>query len=105
MNNSNKLLLLDINGLLCCKTTKMSVNDTFLTSLQLKNYQVILRPYYKEFLHFCYTHFNVGFYSSTSKFNASIILKALLTEEQIKQTLLLWFRDRTYLDPDSNNGY
>ena len=94
----SKLLLLDINGLLCCKTNQ---NETNLSSIHLKAYHVILRPYYKEFLDFCYKHFNVGFFTSTTEKNAKIILNNLLTEEQIKNTKLMWFRDRTHLDYES----
>ena len=92
--SSVKLLLLDINGLLCCKT-KNSDNN-----IKISSYYVILRPFYKEFLDFCYNHFHVGFFSSTPEKNARMILKHLLTKEQIVKTKLFWFRDRTHLDFD-----
>ena len=88
----NKLLLLDINGLLCCKVPKGQ-------GLPIKSYDVLLRPYYKEFLDWCYCHFDVGYFSSTSKTNAMLILNYLLTTEQKNKTTLFWFRDQTQPDP------
>lgn len=101
--NNPKLLLLDINGLLCKKVAK-NIN-TNLQTIDLHSYRVILRPYYKEFLHFRYTHFHIGFYSSTSQRNADIILKGMLTENQMHDTCLFWFRDQTKLDIESTNEY
>lgn len=85
-----KLLLLDINGLLCCKKN---------------NHKIILRPYYKEFLDFCYLHFNVGFFTSTTEKNAKLILNQLLTQEQFNQTTLMLFRQHTHRDYESYKIY
>lgn len=92
-----RLLILDINGLLCCKISK---NSTNLEVLKLGFYDVILRPYCREFLDYCFDNFTVAFYSSTTYKNANIILDKLLTSTQKSQCLFRWFRDRTRLDPD-----
>jgi hypothetical protein len=94
----DKLLLLDINGLLCCKVPKGQ-------GLSIKSYDVILRPYYKEFLDWCYKHYKVGYFSSTSAINAKLILNYLLTPEQKEHCVLFWFRDKTQLDPYPKKRY
>lgn len=90
------LLILDINGLLCRKVQK----DHPEANLVRPGYGVILRPGYKEFLEQCYAQYDVAFFSSTTKRNAEVILKAFLSTEQFKQTKFIWYRDRTSLDPD-----
>lgn len=104
-----RLLLLDINGVLCCKQRYISdlsehINQLSLEPkcelLKLKSYTVMLRPGYREFLDFCFEHFTVAFYSSTTYSNANAILNKLLTSKQKNKTLFRWFRDRTQLDPD-----
>lgn len=88
-----KLVILDINGLLCRKTTEGKAD------LSLGRYGVVVRPGAREFLEFCYQNFDVGIFSSTTYKNASPILDFLLTAEQQKKTKFKWFRDRTSLDP------
>ena len=92
-----RLLLLDINGILCCKKTKNFISKDM---LELKSYKVQTRPGCSEFLDFCYNNFSVGFFSSTTRKNAEAILSLLLTSQQRQNTILMWFRDRTHLDPD-----
>lgn len=96
---NTRLLLLDINGLLCCKKPKdwCSVN---LEVIELNSYKVVKRPGYSEFLDFCYSNFSVGFFSSTTKLNSDYIIDGLLTIQQRNKTVLMWFRDRTHFDPD-----
>ena len=108
-----RLLLLDINGVLCCKSehknaleevtedlTNCNLNEIKLEILKLSTYNVTLRPNYREFLEFCYENFSVGFFSSTTYPNANAILEKILTPEQKAKTILKWFRDHTHLDPD-----
>lgn len=96
---SRKLIVLDINGVLCTKTQdNVEKNE----GIKLATYNVIFRPEYRKFLNFCYENYDVGFFSSTTYKNASLILKKLLTPEQYKKTVFMWFRDRTVLDPDFN---
>lgn len=99
MNSSTKLLLLDINGLLCCKVPKSVKNPDV---LKLNSYNVLPRPNYIEFLETLYSRYTIGFFSSTCEWNVNPILNKLLTPEQKKATVLLWFRDRTRLDPDDS---
>lgn len=93
-----RLVILDINGLLCRKTTEGKVD------LSLGRYGVVIRPGAREFLEFCYQNFDVGIFSSTTYKNASPILEALLTPEQQKKTKFKWFRDRSSIDPDYNSS-
>ena len=92
-----KLLILDINGLLCRKVKKDYLGPV---DLELATYRVVRRPGYSEFLATCYANFTVGFFSSTTRKNGDQILQILLTDQQRKDTLFFWYRDRTSLDPD-----
>lgn len=85
------LLVLDINGVLCCKV-KTGGN------IKLNAYEVKFRPHVKEFLDYVYDNFTIGFFSSTTKPNAKAILDSLLSVEQANKTLFYWFRDRTKAD-------
>lgn len=96
----NKLIVLDINGLLCKKINKDIVYNKNLTCIPLNSYNVILRPYYKEFLNFCYTNYHVSIFTSGTINNTKIILDKLLTKEQLKLTKFIWCRDKNRLDPD-----
>lgn len=98
----NKLLVLDINGLLCKRIDKETLYDHKLKCIKLHSYNVILRPYYKEFLHHCYANYHVAIFTSGKQSNTKIILNALLTKEQINNTVFVWCRDRNRLDPDFN---
>jgi hypothetical protein len=104
MNSSTRLLLLDINGLLCCKIPKDQKPKKYAKSdiLKLNSYKVIIRPYCREFLESCYSQFAVGFFTSTCEWNVKAILNKILTPEQYKTTALMWFRDRTRFDPISS---
>lgn len=97
--DQRQLLVLDINGLLCRKVKKYS-EEHIQVDLQLQSYGVKLRPGYRKFLTRCYTKYDVAFFTSTTQRNAEIILKKLLTKKQFKQVKFVWYRDRTYLDPD-----
>lgn len=96
-----KLLILDINGVLCCKVNKNSNINLQMQTINLNNYTVILRPGCREFLEYCYKNYNVGFYSSTPFYNANAILNILLTKEQHQNTIFKWYRDRTHIDPEN----
>jgi hypothetical protein len=101
--NNNRLLVLDINGVLCCKMPKNSIISEQLELLELKRYTVIMRPGYREFLDFCYDNFTVAFFSSTTYSNANAILDKLLSSEQKSRTAFRWVRGRTHFDPDYLN--
>lgn len=104
MNSSKRLLLLDINGLLCCKVPKNQIikNQEF---IKLSTYNVIVRPGCRKFLKSCYLNFDVGFLSSTTEYNATIILKKLLTPQQHKLTVCFLFREFCRADPDPINTF
>ena len=105
MNSPTRFLLLDINGLLCCKVPKGQKYKNYDKSdiLKLNSYKVIIRPYCREFLEKCYSQFTIGFFTSTCEWNVKAILNKLLTPEQHKATVLMWFRDRTRFDPDTSH--
>jgi hypothetical protein len=98
---SRKLLLLDINGVLCTKTTDADLIAQYDAAniIKLKTYTILLRPGVRKFIGQCFDEFDVGFFSSTTWRNASAILDAILAPEQRKKCVLMWFRDRTKLDP------
>lgn len=95
---SRNLLILDINGLLCCKIPKNAIPPDNLPYIICPSYIVVFRPYYREFLEFCFANYDVGFFSSTTYANATVILDKLLTEQQNRSTVFQWFRDRTRPD-------
>ena len=106
------LLLLDINGVLCIKITKLEYNkiikdntDAFseMKVIKLLSYYVVVRPGCYEFLDFVYTNFDVGYFSSTTQKNARGILNSVISQEQEDETKVFWFRDRTHFDPDSGS--
>jgi TFIIF-interacting CTD phosphatase-like protein len=97
---SDHLILLDLNGVLCRKIASGPVPEN---ALQLQSYAVEPRPGVKEFLEFCYSHYTVGFFSSTTFRNADPILKKILTPEQYQLSKIKWFRDRTRFDPDTKD--
>lgn len=111
-----KLVVLDINGILCCKYFICSNKNKYgekdktdrdvikslikLPCLDLPKFIVFLRPHVKEFLDFCFLNYDVGFFSSTTEKNAGEILSVLLSDVQKKKVKFFWYRDRTRLDPD-----
>src|SRR5680860_1896755 len=98
ISHATGLIILDINGILCWKyPLDRSFPD--LESFKLSHYNVVLRPKIREFLDFCYSYADVGFFSSTTPSNANAILNHILTPSQRKKTIFFWYRDRTKLDP------
>lgn len=95
-----RLLILDINGILCYKTSKNTEVGRELNFIELNSYRVVMRPGLPEFLKFCYDNFMVAFFSSTHYVNANAILEHILTPDQRKATIFFWFRDHTHFDPD-----
>lgn len=96
-----ELLLLDIKGVLCQEVTEKP-NQPY---IKLKNYYIILRPGLTEFLKYCYDHYTVGFFTSTTKKNANLILDRILTQEQFKLVHINWSRSRTRYEPTEKHGY
>lgn len=91
-NKMKRLLILDINGLLCCKIKSNAW------------YDVVIRPGVTTFLSHCYNHYRVAFFSSTTQQNAEPILVHLLTRKQIMNTEFVWYRDRTHRDDRDPTG-
>ena len=95
------MLLLDINGLFCRKVLPPYPEGPIaggLETLQLSAYRVEIRT--REFLAACYDQYTIAFFSSTTEYNGSVIVEALLTPKQKAATAFFWYRDRTRLDPD-----
>lgn len=97
-----RLLILDINGVLCHNVNKEGREPIFEGSeiIETPRYLSVVRPGCYNFLDHCYQNYNVGFFSSTTYSNAGPILDAILNQDQKKATIFRWFRDRTRLDPD-----
>jgi hypothetical protein len=113
MDRFRKLLILDVSGVLCHKQiddkgidpiflknlSTGGSNNEKLEVLRVKGYNIILRPYLREFLEFCYASYDVAFLSSTTYSNCTAILDRILTVKQHKDTVFKWFRDHTHYDP------
>ena len=105
---SKRLIILDINGVLCHKYFVGKLNGKEISKLKdlpfeqitLRSFIVFVRPHAYKFLDFCFENFDVGFFSSTTYQNAWSILEKLLSKEQQKQVKFYWYRDRTRLDPE-----
>ena len=113
MNNIN--LILDIDDTLI-KTVSIN-EDTDITSLNINHeFKIIklpnflgvvyIRPYLLKFLKFCFSYFNIGFWTSGSTLYCREILKLILTNEQYEQTNLILARDNNnYVDIKTNIIY
>ena len=101
---SNKLVILDINGLLCCKElhidkspNKRSMKKTT-DCIDLRKMRIYIRPGAVDFINNLMKNYRVGFWSSTTEWNAKQIIQAL--DLNAKKFAFTWYRDRTKLDPD-----
>lgn len=103
-----ELLVLDINGILCRKiqsnTHIRSSTGVPSQYIVFPRYKVEIRSGIRFFLKQCYERYNVAFYSSTTEKNAMVILKRILTKNQLKNTIFFWFREKTIPDPEDSLG-
>jgi len=81
----SKLLILDLDGVLCCKKGK----------------EIIFRPDTFRFIEEVYSKYNIGFFTSCTYKTMKRILGSLLTEQQDYDTIFKWSRDHTHLDNES----
>lgn len=110
MNKIN--LILDIDDTLI-KTLDVRKNNNFeiknnMKIINLPNFVGIVytRPYLANFLKFCYSYFNVGFWTAGSSLYCREILKLILTNEQYNNTTLILARDNNnYVDLKTNILY
>lgn len=93
-----KLVILDIKGILGTEIEKEDIARQ--GTLKLFSYDFLPRPEIATFLSNLYKEYEVALFSSTTEKNAFLILKNILTRDQMKKTLFFWYRDRTHLDPD-----
>jgi hypothetical protein len=115
LSNDKRLIVLDINGLLCHRYYINDDNDLFkikkMLDLNNVNYFTIgkilcvIRPHVQRFLNFCYNIADVGFFSSMTSKNGIALLSQILTAEQYKSTKFMWFRDKTTPDPQPIKEY
>ena len=104
-NDSKKrLLILDMNGLVCRKIYKPDYDEDNPVSdkyerLELGSCYVFIRPDVRDFLEKCFELADIAFWSSTTYYNAKHILDHILTESQQSNVIFKWYRDRTKLDP------
>lgn len=90
-----KLILLDVNGVLCFKDATKSIN----ASVKCKNYHVVMRPNVLDFLKKLSQQFTVGIFSSTTYVNLEKILN--LVDLNWKRYIhIVADRGTTTLDPD-----
>lgn len=102
--NTLKLLVLDINGVLCHKIYKPddTLDSKKYNPIDLNKHNLYLRPGVKTFLNkvFSLDDLEVAIFSSTTYPNVDLILKQLITTKQRKKLKFLWCRDRCSLDPE-----
>lgn len=98
------LLILDINGLICCKVKPPYQENLTNNYIARNHYRVYFRDNVKEFIKWCLENYNVGIWSSTNNYNVYPILKHVLDQDIIKKFLFIWCRDRTRLDLEYPNN-
>ncbi len=97
---TKKLIVLDVNGVLCYKISKHKDNIKNRTNiLELSYNNVYFRPGAKKFLEWLFERYKVAIYSSTTFKNIKPILNYLMPK-LYKKLVFLWCRDRCTLDPD-----
>ncbi|PUZ69782.1 hypothetical protein GQ55_2G138800 [Panicum hallii var. hallii] len=79
-----KLLILDLNGLLA--DINQDYHNVHKADAKVKNKLVFRRPYYDDFLRFCFQNFELGIWSSRKRENVSIVVNILM--RNFKQHLL-----------------
>ncbi|GAG84093.1 unnamed protein product, partial [marine sediment metagenome] len=97
----HRLIVLDINGVFCYRyfirnipEDKKALLKTFdnLEYIFIGDFIVYFRPYWRDFLEFCFKFGTVGFYSSTGSANVRKILEVLL-QGQKRKAKFSWFRE------------
>ena len=92
-----KLIVLDLNGCLCDKTTKR-IAGTFEKSLAFKSYHVVARPKYTWFLEQLSARgYSLGIYTSTPEDKAWPIIEFL---DIVHLLEFVWYRNHCVNDPD-----
>ncbi|KAI5012726.1 hypothetical protein ZWY2020_024992 [Hordeum vulgare] len=82
-----KLLILDLNGLLADITPVHSNSpDCRLAHAKVRGKYVFIRPYYDDFLRFCFQNFELGVWSSRMKVNVDAVVDILMKD--LRQHLL-----------------
>ena len=113
-----QLIILDVNGLLCCKVEKIHYEDTnskrefridphnsnnenvFQTQnkssyIQLRNYRVYARSNVRNFVDKLLQNYQVAIFSSTADVNLNKILPWLLGKSILEKMSFIWCRSRT----------
>ena len=88
------------------QTTELDfINKSTIGIINLPNYLtlVFLRPCLKNFLDFCFTHFNVGFWTAGSSLYCREVLKLLLTDDQYNKTSIILAKENAcYINLKNN---
>tara|TARA_A100001015_G_C15001582_1_gene718744 strand:- start:84 stop:722 length:639 start_codon:yes stop_codon:yes gene_type:complete len=85
---------------------KQDFNDIKIVKLPNFLGIVYIRPYLLNFLKFCFSYFNISFWTSGSSLYCREILKLILTNEQYEKTNLILARDNNnYVDIKTNIIY
>jgi NLI interacting factor-like phosphatase len=100
------LVILDVNGLLCCKLNHTSdeykefKEDTNLSILKTRTYTMVGRSGVQQFIEHLMEQYEVGIFSSTTYHNIRNILPALLGDELTNRLSFIASRAATKLDPE-----
>lgn len=79
-----KLLILDLNGLLA--DINQDHHNAHMSHAKVRGKLVFKRPYYDDFLRFCFQNFELGIWSSRMKANVDSVVNILMKD--LKQYLL-----------------
>ncbi|CAJ1949014.1 unnamed protein product [Sphenostylis stenocarpa] len=82
-----KLLVLDVNGLLACITQSPPKN--LKPDNLIRRHAILKRPFYVEFLKFCFVHFEVGIWTSRNQKNTEEVIEYLMPNMK-NQLLFCW---------------
>ena len=99
----HRIVILDMNGLLCkkvLKNSKYSPSDRKIKSVNIKNYKLYIRPGVQDFINRLLKSYKVAIFSSTTNKNLFCVLDIVLGPKIMKRLTFIWDRSRTRHDPD-----
>jgi hypothetical protein len=94
------LVLLDVNGLLCCKVDDPRVDVSKFEVQRANKYKTVARPDCRKFVAKLMDTYTVGIFSSTTAFNLNKILPWLLGKELRSKIVFIADRHSVKFDPN-----
>ena len=97
-----KLLIFDLNGVLCRKINKYDyIYNSNIPHIELPNHFLYIRPGAKQLLQELWKidGLDIAIFSSTTYKNVNLILDHLMSKKDMSRLKFLWCRDRCSFDP------